>query len=73
RRLQMADRGASDDLPLARKLLLSILDDPVAETDHPDALLALATLTDPPDHDLLVRLLRNHPLSDAADLARRRG
>ena len=72
-RLQMADAVAEADRPLAGRLLRSVLNDPSEAGNHPDALLALATLSEPPDATLLHRLRADHPLSSAAELARARG
>ena len=70
RRLQLADEVREEDPSLATRLLDGLLDDPVS---GPDALLARATLTEPPDAALLHRLQADHPLHPATDLARRRG
>jgi membrane associated rhomboid family serine protease len=77
RRTLLADRFCRDYPVLARALLQSVVDEPIDETQRPEALLALAGLerSEQPEkaESLLKQLQATYPLHPAVDLARKRG
>lgn len=77
KRLQFADQVRDEAPEVARALLRSVVDGPVAEAQRPDAILALAALDrdNQPERakELLQILIRDYPIHPAADVARKRG
>ncbi len=77
KRLQAADSFRSDSPDVAKTILNSVIEDPSAEVQHPDAILALAGIERDSSParatELLATLVADYPLHPATELARQRG
>ena len=74
KRLKLAEVVASANLPLSKRLIRSVVDDPSAEVMRPDALLALASIEEPETQKNLVKeLAEKYPMHAACEIAKTRG
>jgi len=74
RRTLLAEKFRVSHPDLSRGLLLSVVGGDKNDSQRPDALLALAGLTQPPERDTwLAELRERYPLHPAHELARQRG
>ena len=77
KRFRLAERLTSHDPEASEGLLHSVIDDPDAGQQRPDAMLALAALkreTDEPESKVILGLMATeYPLHPAVELARSRG
>lgn len=77
KRVMLAERVKAHDQDAAQRLLQSVIEEPHAEAQRPDAMLALGGLLresrPEASADLLVQLQTDYPLHPAVELARARG